>query len=310
MHTALLLAIPAAGFGIRMNKIARGRPKELLPLAGRPAILYALVEGLDAGLAEAAVIIRAGKEDIRRVLEEPGTARRIFPAAAEDIDALRARLKLTFLYQREPRGEADAVLAARDLADGRDLAVVYPDNLHLPHPGALRTLLAARTLEARNLCALSSVRPELAKGVSNSGRVDLLEPAGGLVQIRRFLPKRPGPLPSPAPPASCVPAASSSPPAAISPPPSWPPASTPHAELTDGKVRRLMQARGRALLRPAPARHRPRPRQPRRLPGLPPGHGRQGMTTPAGRGLCPLHPQHGRCPCTPPGGSSPWDPAV
>ncbi len=243
MHTALLLAIPAAGFGIRMNKIARGRPKELLPLAGRPAILYALVEGLDAGLAEAAVIIRAGKEDIRRVLEEPGTARRIFPAAAEDIDALRARLKLTFLYQREPRGEADAVLAARDLADGRDLAVVYPDNLHLPHPGALRTLLAARTLEARNLCALSSVRPELAKGVSNSGRVDLLEPAGGLVQIRRFLPKGPDRyVPrTPGELRTCgIFLAASSYFAATE----LAAGLYPHAELTDGKVRRLMQARG------------------------------------------------------------------
>lgn len=168
-----VLVIPAAGLGTRMRSVAAHLPKELLPVGTKPAIQYALEEGIDAGIEHFVVVISRKKE----VLKER------FSGYAESI---------TFVYQNAPRGESDAIGLAEPVVGDHPVAVIYPDNLYLPAPGALRPLVNAFKQQGTDLVALSAVGEADAPGVGNAGRVDVTRQGDGLYRILRFLPKGPG----------------------------------------------------------------------------------------------------------------------
>jgi UTP--glucose-1-phosphate uridylyltransferase len=186
------LIIPAAGLGTRMKGVNPSLPKEMLPVGGKPAIQYALEEGLDAGMDRIVIIIREEKEIIRTYVESARLRRDLPPERAAALEALKSRAGITFLYQRSPLGECDAILLARDAAAEGSVAIIYPDNIYLPAPGVLRALLAHHGRTDGHLLALMEVGDDNKHCVSNSGRVDLEPVGGGLYRIRGFLPKGDG----------------------------------------------------------------------------------------------------------------------
>ncbi|MDD4952466.1 MAG: NTP transferase domain-containing protein [Desulfovibrionaceae bacterium] len=188
--------IPAAGLGTRMRGVrpdlAPDLPKELLPIAGRPAIQYALAEALEAGIRRAAVIVRPGKQDLERYLTDPGFAAERYPAAALDMARIRKALDIEVLHQQEPRGECPALALAQRFAANRPVAVIYPDNVRLAGPNALCELLAAFAERPGDMVGLMAVDEKNAAGISDSGRVDLEGEEHGLFRIKAFLEKGPG----------------------------------------------------------------------------------------------------------------------
>lgn len=150
-------------------------PKELLPVGPKPAIQYAVEEGMDVGVERIYVIISAQKELIRRRLSYLA-----YP--------------ITYLYQQQPWGEIDAIALAEPLLQSRCFAIIYPDNLYLPAPGALRQMAEVYDHYAQDVVALSSVAQRDAEGVSNSGRVDLSPLDANIYRIRRLHRKGPGPF--------------------------------------------------------------------------------------------------------------------
>ncbi len=168
-----VLVIPAAGLGTRMKPVSTQLPKELLPLGTKPAIQFALEEGIDAGIEHFVVVISRKKEVLKERLS----------AFADSI---------TFVYQDTPSGEADAIALAEPIVGKHPLAVIYPDNLYVPSPGALKLLVQAFQGQGSDLVALSTVGEVDAPGVGNAGRVDLARQVDDLYRILRFLPKGPG----------------------------------------------------------------------------------------------------------------------
>lgn len=148
-------------------------PKELLPLGGKPAIQYAIEEGVHAGVEKIIIIISHQKEILRERLS--------------DVQA-----PIHFVYQQEPRGEADAIALAEPLARGHDLGVIYPDNLYLPAPGGLRCLQTVYAKKGVDVLALSPVTVLNSSAVGNSGRVDLAREQTDIYRILRFHPKASG----------------------------------------------------------------------------------------------------------------------
>jgi len=176
----LALIIPAAGLGTRMQPVSRTLPKEMLPLGGRPAIYYALQEGLAAAVSHFVIIVSPGKEAVREYCEQE----------LERAAAAGHAMRVTFLYQKEPRGEMDAISLARETVAGCPVAVIYPDNIHVPAPGALPLLLPLFVRMGLDLVGLAAVTEGAA--MSDAGRVDTLSLATTCCHIRRFLPKGPG----------------------------------------------------------------------------------------------------------------------
>lgn len=98
---------------------------------GRPFLDYVLSSLADAGIGEACLVIGP----------EHGAVRDYYTATAPP-----RRLRVSFAIQREPRGTADAVLAAEEFAAGEDFLTLNSDNVYpvsalsalagLPEPGA------------------------------------------------------------------------------------------------------------------------------------------------------------------------------
>lgn len=155
-----------------MSSITRGGPKELLSSGGKPLIAHALDEAILAGSAKAVVIIRQGKEDVVRAL------RHYAPPGFE----------LVFECQAKPLGECDAIALARPHTGNELFGVFYPDNIPAKS-GALAETAQTASESGLDTVALMRVDPDLASGLSNSGRVDMDRSDDGGYRITRFLPK-------------------------------------------------------------------------------------------------------------------------
>ena len=194
MFPATLL-VPAAGLGARMLLTHPGRPKEMLPVGGRPAVQHALAQGLAAGCRRAVVVLRPGKEALERWILEPTSCVGQSPEAIAEMTRIRDQLDIRVVHQPQPLGECDALACCRSLVLPGPMAVLYPDNIHAPlspqDPGPLQIL--ARALEDCATDVVALVDPGPANpGVSNSGRVDLADSGAPHPRILAFPPKGPG----------------------------------------------------------------------------------------------------------------------
>jgi UTP--glucose-1-phosphate uridylyltransferase len=173
------LVIPAAGLGTRMRGVDPDVPKELLPVDNKPAIIYAVEEGLSAGIQNFIIIISKQKEVIRQHLEE-----KVFPNHGGSTS--------TYVYQEEPLGESDAISHAEDIVGTHAAAIIYPDNLYVPAPGALKILKSAFNKYHTDVVALSEVSENIGQTISNAGRVDITYEVDNIFRIKRFHPKTRG----------------------------------------------------------------------------------------------------------------------
>lgn len=106
--------ILAGGSGTRLRPLTHTGPKQLLPIANRPTIYYAIEDLVEAGIKEIGVVL--GNNLPEMIQEAVG-------------DGSRFGAKITYIHQGEPRGIAHAVLVSEEFL-GREPFVVYlGDNL-------------------------------------------------------------------------------------------------------------------------------------------------------------------------------------
>jgi UTP--glucose-1-phosphate uridylyltransferase len=116
--------IPAAGRGTRMLPATRRIPKELLPVAGKPLIQYAIEEAAASGIEEVILVLAKGKEAVAEHFAiSPHSVEPQFGAAKPATPAIRVA------WQDSPRGLADAIVCARSWIDDEPFAVILPDVL-------------------------------------------------------------------------------------------------------------------------------------------------------------------------------------
>lgn len=186
------LIIPAAGLGTRMKSVHPDLPKELLPVGHKPAIQYAVEEGLSAGIQNVVIIINRQKEIIRRYFEEEKVGGTLFPGYADEVREIRENVRFHFLYQKEPLGESDALWYARDIAANHSVAVIHPDDIYFPAPGVMKVLKPVYNRYKTDVIALMEVTDKNASGLGNSGRMDIRHMSGNVYNIEKFIPKSPG----------------------------------------------------------------------------------------------------------------------
>ncbi|MFD8565375.1 glucose-1-phosphate thymidylyltransferase [Streptomyces sp. NPDC059639] len=142
---ALLLA---GGTGSRLRPFTHTGAKQLLPIANRPVLFYALDALAAAGVTETGIVVGDHGPEIRR--------------AAGDGSAFG--LRLTYLRQERPLGLAHAVLVARDFLGEDDFLLYLGDN-YLPD-GVHGFLDRARTAPAAARLLLTRVADPTAFGVA------------------------------------------------------------------------------------------------------------------------------------------------
>ncbi len=112
--------ILAAGEGTRMRPLTETVPKPMLPVADRPLCAHTADAAVEAGATELIFVVGYEADAVREHFD----------------DAYRG-VPVSFAVQREQRGTADAVRAARDHLDG-PFAVLNGDNLY--DPGGIAAL--------------------------------------------------------------------------------------------------------------------------------------------------------------------------
>jgi UTP--glucose-1-phosphate uridylyltransferase len=175
-----------------MKSVNPDLPKEMLSVGHKPAIQYAVEEGLSADIKNIIIIISDQKEIIRRYFEDIEVSKKMFPDALNKLEQINAECSITFLYQERPLGESDAISYAKDIVGSHSLAIVHPDNIYLPSPGVLKMLKSVYCRYKSDVIALIDVKEENAAGLSNSGKVDIKCLNENIFRIEKFIQKGKG----------------------------------------------------------------------------------------------------------------------
>ena len=160
--------ILSGGKGTRLRPLTYTRAKQLLPLAHKPVLFYAIEALLDAGVRELGIVVGDTHEEIR--------------AAVGDGARWGADVRITFIQQEAPLGLAHAVLTAQPFVGDEKFIMFLGDNLIGEPLGPIVQAFASPTCTYHCRILLRAVDNPMEFGVAE------LEPAGE-ARIRRLVEK-------------------------------------------------------------------------------------------------------------------------
>ena len=189
---------PVAGRGTRMLPATKAVPKVLLPVVDRPLIQVGIEEVVAAGVNEVVLVTASGQQAI----EDHFDAVPLLEAALaadrkqELLDAVRQTTELATVMsvrQHEPRGLADAVMAAAPLVGAAPFVVVLPDDVICGAVPCTQQLLDVATAHNAGVIALQRV-PRVDTGLYG---IVVTEPLGNGLHRIIDLVEKPDPAAAP-----------------------------------------------------------------------------------------------------------------
>jgi UTP--glucose-1-phosphate uridylyltransferase len=140
--------IPAAGLGTRMLPVTKVLPKEMIPIANKPLIQYAVEEAVSSGIEEIVLITHGRKSVLERYFRRDSDLEQLLIqrgryAELESIRALSSLAHFRIVCQDSARGLGDALLCARGVLGNEAFAVLLPDVIFDSQRPVLAQLLAA-----------------------------------------------------------------------------------------------------------------------------------------------------------------------
>lgn len=156
--------IPAAGFGTRMLPATKAIPKEMLPVAGKPMIQYAVEEAAASGIETVILVIRNYKSLIQRHFStdralDAFLAGRGLSRFANLVSYLPKIAQLKFVRQEKPLGLAHAVSCARPLLGDDSFVVLLPDVVMVSREPVISQLICAHREVGGSVVAVREVEP-------------------------------------------------------------------------------------------------------------------------------------------------------
>lgn len=104
--------ILSGGHGTRLRPLTYSQQKQLIPVANKPVLFYAIEDVIEAGIKEIGIIVGPNAEQVKETV------------LSRDWDA-----QIEFIYQGEPKGLAHAILVARDFLGDDDFVMYLGDNI-------------------------------------------------------------------------------------------------------------------------------------------------------------------------------------
>ncbi|OIJ10378.1 UTP--glucose-1-phosphate uridylyltransferase [Anaerobacillus alkalilacustris] len=157
--------IPAAGYGTRSLPITKVIPKEMFPIAGKPAIHYIVEEAIRAGIEEILIVVSRNKNMILDYFDRSLELEAFLEKKNKQHLLKRSALpNIHIQYVRQPYAEGlgDAIKLGKHFVGSQPFAVLLPDDIFVcPKQGALEQLVDAYHTYRSSLVALKKVRKDL-----------------------------------------------------------------------------------------------------------------------------------------------------
>lgn len=157
--------ITAGGFGTRVLPATKAIPKEMIPIADKPAIQYIVEECVNSGITDILIILSRGKNviedhfdrspDLERKLSDTGKTELL-----NEIITIADMANITYVRQKEQSGLGHAVLCAKSFAGGDPVAVFYGDDVIMGKDPAMLQLCRAYEKYGKGVVGVQEVPAE------------------------------------------------------------------------------------------------------------------------------------------------------
>jgi UTP--glucose-1-phosphate uridylyltransferase len=129
--------IPVAGLGTRFLPLSKAIPKELFPLGLKPVVEYVVKEAIDSKIEEIIFVLRPEKKVVFDYFTKPIKSKKILLSKYKDqfldelksLERMKKMVKFSFVYQKIPRGDGDALLKAKKLIKKEPVAALWADDV-------------------------------------------------------------------------------------------------------------------------------------------------------------------------------------
>lgn len=102
----------SGGFGTRLRPLTYSQQKQLIPVANKPILFYAIEDIIEAGVSEIGIIVGPNSDQVERTVK------------SREWEA-----DIKFIYQDAPRGLAHTVLISEEFIAGDSFVMYLGDNL-------------------------------------------------------------------------------------------------------------------------------------------------------------------------------------
>lgn len=187
--------IPIAGLGTRFLPLSKIVPKELWPLADLPALHYIVKEVIDSGIKSVVFVISQDKKMVLDYFKPSLVVEKVLKERKKG-DLLKElqefqnyinQLSISFVFQKKPLGDGDALLQAQKFVSKEPFAVLFGDDIvHSTKAPALAQLFNVFKTAQKPVLALSRVPKEK---LSSYGVVDIEKIANRFYKIKEIVEK-------------------------------------------------------------------------------------------------------------------------
>ena len=194
MQKVTKAVIPCAGFGTRFLPATKAIPKEMFPIIDIPSLQLIVKECVDSGITDVLIIISTRKQSIidhfseaKDIEDQLRKVNKLDTLAKVQEPTNMANIKFT--YQYVMNGTANAVMLAKEFANGEPFALLYGDDLmYAEKEPVTKQLIKAYEKVEKTIVGCQTMPKELAikYGVVVPGKVD-----GRLTEIKGFVEKPP-----------------------------------------------------------------------------------------------------------------------
>ena len=185
------VVIPAAGLATRFLPAAKSTPKEMLPVAGKPAIQWIVEEAVASGITAAVFITGRNKQSIEDHFDlspelDAALRARDRHQEADGLASIGEGIPIASVRQGAPLGLGHAVLQAAPFVSEGFFAVMLPDDIYASRKPALAQVISAAKSSQCSALALMEVPEE---DVSKYGIVEGRKCGGGVFEITSLVEK-------------------------------------------------------------------------------------------------------------------------
>jgi glucose-1-phosphate thymidylyltransferase len=104
--------ILSGGYGSRLRPITHSQQKQLIPVANKPILFYAIEDIIEAGANEIGIILGPNKDQV-----------------IDAVNSAKWDAGIEFIYQGEPKGLAHTILVAEDFLGNEEFIMYLGDNI-------------------------------------------------------------------------------------------------------------------------------------------------------------------------------------